>query len=514
MLIASALLQMGVFLFGGDDIFHKSFNFREILMPKFSEFFSIGLSQHALDFVDINTDFDTNVYVDPYAIEIRNDVWSVRASEYLRTFFLEVLDSLRQNKNERAEHLMSHLSEPRETYLGVSKGNPKGKGVGKKQARELIKAIENSSAYSTGLLSDFSEMSLYVEGMDRDKISDLTTNIIRELLIEYTQEQCNIFDITTSQYSSPAVWKNDKKEWQSCYVDLPYIEGRPILLIPKCIVRRRLTLDGQEFYNKQLTDFLIEEHKNANSSLVHTITKNKNGVIIEEKKVFKGEVRRQYPKNKSLIASMVSDNPHLLELYKSIAAKNPSLVTHFSEDQLSVTEVCNALINALQKIPYGQDGASEYQKCIVGVFTMLFFPSLIKPTSEWPVHDGRKRIDIVYTNAADAGFFSHRRDGPKTKADLIIVECKNYSKDVSNPEIDQLLGRFSHARGSFGILACRSIQDKASLSARCRDAALGQRGYIIVLTDDDILYMLRAKAEMDDNKIEGLLQLKYRELIN
>ncbi|MAY30793.1 MAG: hypothetical protein CL627_16600 [Aurantimonas sp.] len=100
-------------------------------MPRFSEYFKLGVSQHELDFVDISNEEDTSVYVDPYAIEIKNDNWSQAASESIRVFFKEVLDSLRDGDLARAEGLMSHLTEPKETFLGVSRGEPKGRGVGR-----------------------------------------------------------------------------------------------------------------------------------------------------------------------------------------------------------------------------------------------------------------------------------------------------------------------------------------------------------------------------------------------
>lgn len=64
-------------------------------MPKFSEHFLLNASQDHLDFVDVSNEYDTPVFVDPYGIEIRNDIWSGRASEYIRTFFIEVLEALR-----------------------------------------------------------------------------------------------------------------------------------------------------------------------------------------------------------------------------------------------------------------------------------------------------------------------------------------------------------------------------------------------------------------------------------
>jgi hypothetical protein len=57
------------------------------LMPRFSQSFGLGVSQHELDFVDIDTDHDTPVFVDPFAIEVRNDIWAARASEHIRVFF-------------------------------------------------------------------------------------------------------------------------------------------------------------------------------------------------------------------------------------------------------------------------------------------------------------------------------------------------------------------------------------------------------------------------------------------
>jgi hypothetical protein len=47
-------------------------------MPRFSEYFNLGLSQAQLDFVDVSNEYDTPVYVDPYAIEIRDDIFGQR----------------------------------------------------------------------------------------------------------------------------------------------------------------------------------------------------------------------------------------------------------------------------------------------------------------------------------------------------------------------------------------------------------------------------------------------------
>ncbi len=431
-------------------------------MPRFSTYFHLGLSQHQLDFVDVSNEQDTPVYVDPYAIEIRNDIWAEKASEYLRNFFLEVLEAIRTDSLSHAAHLMSHLTEPQETFLGVSCGIPRGRGVGFGQAQQLINGIRRSKAFKTGILADLSEMALYVEGIDRDKISDLTTNIIRQLLVQYTLGQCEIHGIEVNRYIGPPMWSPALQNWVAEEVALPYINKSPILLVPKYIVRRKLSLDSQEFYNKNLTEFFIAEHLRANDSLVHVIRRKKK----EIKKVYKGEVRRHHPKSKDLIADTIGQNPQLLELYREIAKRQRALEDFgFEEDAPSLSTVCATLITEFDNIKPGTSGASAYHKLAMACLTALFYPDLINPHKEWEINDGRKRIDIVFINSGDQGFFSQRRVDRNTHANIVIVECKNYSNDIENAELDQLIGRFDDNKGKFGIVTCRNV-DKPELLHR------------------------------------------------
>jgi len=477
-------------------------------MPRFSEYFELDLTQHQLDFVDVSNEYDTPVYVDPYAIEVRDDVWAAQASEQIRVFFTEVLDSIRAGDLERARNLMSHLTEPKETFLGVSRDDPKGRGVGRKQSGQLIDAIEASKAYKSGLLSDLSEMALYIEGVDKDKVSDLTTNIIRSLLVEYTQQQCELHGVPTENYNGPPFWDIGRRNWLSQIVQLPYIGGDPVLLVPKYIVRRRLSIDSQEFYNKQITDFLIAENLRANSSLVQVIKKTNKRVV------YKKDVREAVPKSKAMIAETIRAHPELLDLYKKIARQHSALTTFINDDEApTVTGVCATLAGLFEHISPGAKDADRYHNLVMGSLTALFYPDLILPRKEWDIHGGRKRIDLVFTNSADAGFFAHRRDDHAINANMVIVECKNYSSDIANAELDQLAGRFDHNRGKLGIMTCRSVDNSKLLLERCKDMAVRRLGYVIVLTDADITAMLTAKSQLEDERVHTLLHEKFRDLL-
>jgi hypothetical protein len=301
------------------------------------------------------------------------------------------------------------------------------------------------------------------------------------------------------------MWDKDRRNWVSRLVQLPFINGDAVLLVPKYIVRRRLSVDSQEFYNKQITDFLVAENLRANSSLVQTVK--------GEPKVFKGDVREQNPKSKNFIAEMVLANPELLELYKKIAKKQGAII-EFGDDGPTLIAVCRNLADMFAQVPAGHAHADDYHNLVMGALTALFYPDLILPEKEWEIHEGRKRIDLVFTNAADNGFFSQRRNDRKVGANVVIIECKNYSNDLANQELDQLLGRFDENRGKFGLITCRALEDGDRFLSRCKDAAVRSQGYVIALTDADIVQMLRAKSELRDSEITSLLHTKFRELLS
>lgn len=485
-------------------------------MPKFSSYFGLNAPQAQLDFVDVSNDEDTPVFVDPFAIEIRSDPWSNACAEDVRSFFDEVLSKLRSGDEQTVRYLLGQLHEPSETFLGLSSGKPKGRGVGAYQAYLLAEAIRNSEAFTSGQLEDLSELALYVEGINRDKVSDLTTNIIRKRLLEYTQSQCLLYGIDTEDYSGPPMWDSASAQWRSATVKVPYIEDDPVILVPKAIVRRSLSLNATDFYSKHVLTFLQSEHVSVHGSLSalvrgkRSVAEVKKGVV---KKPPKEKLRKVHPKSASLILDIVREQPNLLEYYKGLAAERRELLT-ISDDDSSLSYVCTLLAAKLPSIPTGQEHANEYHQFCMGALTAVFFPELAMPMVEWEINHGRKRVDIVFMNDAREGFLQQRRDAANTSAAMVIVECKNYSKDINNPEIDQLLGRFDNNRGRFGWLLCRSIDDKERLLDRCRDLAKGGSGFIITLTDEDMIELLKAKATLSDVRIQRLLMAKYRDLIS
>ena len=136
----------------------------------------------------------------------------------------------------------------------------------------------------------------------------------------------------------------------------------------------------------------------------------------------------------------------------------------------------------------------------------------MNPIKEHELNQGRKRVDIKFTNAAEVGFFRRMADSANTRSLNVFIECKNYSNDLGNPEIDQLLTRLDLRRGKIGFVLCRALVNDQLMLERCRDAARSDQGFVIVLTDDRVQRILNFVAEGKRDNISNYLFGLFAEL--
>jgi len=481
----------------------------------FSQYFNLNKSQYELDFVDIPVNNgDVPLFVDPYSISRRNDYWSVDCHNAIVDFFQGVIDQIIQNKEAVAKYMLSGLREPNQTRFGLSTGKtPRGRGIGGEQTNDLYAALADSTAVKTGFIKDLEECELLIEGIGRDKISDISTNIIRHKLIEYTQAQCELWNIATSQVPSGFVWNSVSKRWSNEYINLPVCNGRSVILVPKAIARFNLEFNHQEYYQHFVLNFLQEEQLSACSSLVRTL---RDGT---KRPPTKKSLKALHPLSKSYLYEFSKDHPEVLKRYKESKNYNPKeisvddLFLFIAQEEKTEQFDFGGLAKKLEAIPAGNESASQFHDCIVGILTAIFYPSLINPKKEQDIHDGRKRIDISFQNASRDGFFYDLPNIKKVPSGYVFVECKNYTSDPKNPELDQLSGRFSVNRGRFGFLVCRTFKDKQLFIKRCKDTAQDGRGFIIALDDNDIKQLLEFRNKKDFRGLNGFLDDRYKELV-
>ncbi len=479
------------------------------MCPRFSEHFDLNKSQAELDFVDIELDRDLALFVDPYALSIYPGKWYEDCNSLVIDFFSLLLSRIKDGQISEAFEMLSRLREPNDTRLGLSKGAPNGRGIGQKYAHSLYTRFLASRAVQTGKLSDISDCELMIEGISSDRISDMTINIIRQKLIEYTQSQCKLWNVPMQQVPSGICWDSEEKGWVNSYTDLPVYEDSTIVLVPKNAVRYRSIIDHQKYYRGYVLNFLQAEHLSANSSLVQVL-KNKKRVV--RKKV----LEKRFPLKKDFIADFAEKHPRTLENYKAdVKAGDRMLPPEGIEALQEQPRVIayDEIRVALRNILPGREGADEFHNLILGALDCIFSPDLMNPTKEEHVHNGRKRIDIVFDNCCNWGFFRNLKMQYDISCPFIFVECKNYSSDLNNPEFDQLTGRFSHRRGQFGLLVCRDKGDSERCLSRCKDALNDDRGCVIVLDDNDIDNLLEFKIMNEKDRIDKYMSDIMRQLV-
>lgn len=145
---------------------------------RISKIFNLNKSQPELDFTDIELNTDIMLFLDPHFLANRNDRWSQDATRTIRSFFQHLVTLLTNGKVEEARKLFSNLNEPNETCLGLSKNNPQGHGIGPEDTNKILESILHSKAIQSGLVDELEDCIIFVDNFNKDKLSDMTTNIL------------------------------------------------------------------------------------------------------------------------------------------------------------------------------------------------------------------------------------------------------------------------------------------------------------------------------------------------
>jgi hypothetical protein len=478
----------------------------KISATTFSEHFKLNKSQDELDFLDIYANQDMPLFLDPYGISAMGSKWGRECESQIATYFQYLIDSIQKGDKRTIQKLLNALHEVNEVSLGYSMSQPEGRGIGPKQAKEIQQAFENSQAAKSGDIRDIADCALMIPGINRDKISDITANILKRELILFTQKQCNLYSIPLKKVAVNNAFDYNTFTFTSFYTELPVINGKAKILLPLSSVRQDPQLSKEKYYRNFVLEYLKAEHSHAGDSLATVL---KNGKI----KVRIADLKNMYPIGTDFLYKFSKEHPQILEKYKSelrrTANKKTTPVLVTKRKVLSAKE----RIDIISNIRAGNADATSFHKIIYDSLIHVFGKRLSNPKAEVKINDGRKRIDIVFSNANNHGFFHDLNSLHHIKCPKIFIECKNYGHEIGNPEVDQLQGRFSNQRGNFGMLVCRSIKNKKDLLLRCRDVLHDRQGYIIVLDDNDITVLINFKEDGQEEKIDDFMNSKLDELI-
>ena len=138
-----------------------------------------------------------------------------------------------------------YFREIKQNWLGFSKSGNDGTGLGRNfaeaLARNLTAAFRDFGSETISNSSHLEKLGLLDGGVGRDHLSDFTTNLIKEFLLDYTQtfalqylnaDQRKRVNVTRVKFNYVS------RRWTTAYYDLPVVNGDYVILTPKEILTR------------------------------------------------------------------------------------------------------------------------------------------------------------------------------------------------------------------------------------------------------------------------------------
>ena len=283
-----------------------------------SSIFNLNVNGHRdLDFVDIDDVKDTKLFIDPYVIQALNDDFCIEAQKCINSFFRELFIACKARNLKRLRELLMHSSEPNETNLGMKSTSIYGKGATAGDLSVLFLEFYKLVSQNPTIENNPLALCMYIKNFDKDKMSDLITNIIRKQLYCFTMQQVDKYRLRLSDktVSLGYYWNYHSLIWEELKGKPFCANHRMILLVPKRIVRSRYIFNVECYIKQYILKVLQKEHLDNRSDLC-TQRETKGGKIklipptrkeLYSKEV-NGTVHKEYAFNYSLDNKKIEDD--------------------------------------------------------------------------------------------------------------------------------------------------------------------------------------------------------------
>lgn len=228
-------------------------------------------------FININVDADNRLYLDPRAVRLTKypQPFADDAVRCADTFLDTVTDCIFDGSPAarlRGEQYLQRFIEPWETRLGMAEEGFRGHGGAHQVGTWIWDTLTTDAAplVRIGMLHQLEDLPLFVDGVDRDITSDVTTRIMygpmarftEQVIVEYPEFFSGDHQVKTFRKQ---VWNPDSCEWDDEVFTLPVVNGKELLLVPIGWARPTLLMSSGRYYDTTLLSFAQMERAVRNS---------------------------------------------------------------------------------------------------------------------------------------------------------------------------------------------------------------------------------------------------------
>ena len=207
----------------------------------FSEVFRIENSRQ-YEWFDPILEIDSPLFVDPFAIFAdREERWR-NAHEEIIAYFHDAFEILAQSGLRKSHQYykrvisLMEFPEPEEFRLGYASKGTRGAGSGPGFAARIAESMALAIENGMQDIRHFEVLGVLVEGINCDRISDITCNLLKPHFISYTQEVCRTFSLPMQNMRlRHSAYNELRMRWEDGEFEVPVdpASGRPVLLVPK-----------------------------------------------------------------------------------------------------------------------------------------------------------------------------------------------------------------------------------------------------------------------------------------
>jgi hypothetical protein len=449
-----------------------------LIRPRLTDYHGIAASQADLDFAIPFFNEDVPLYVDPFLL------WRSpsQMDQALHTSLINAFNHLGSLLVAgRDDDAISHLiaaSECDEVGLGTS-ATRRGKRIGRDKAAEVLDLFRRIPQYSRSGFRHFEEIQFFVDGISKDRISDIACSFVKSFLIDFTTQQSEKHGIPVYKCQIENVYDYRAHTFNSeVDVALPINphDARPILFVPKRWLGFVPWLNYDEYFSSYCPqDDLSHAPEGLTKVEVLDYNRNNFGVVDE------------YVKTKERSFADCHNDPLF--------------------SQIPVTSARRKLA-ALKKLPTGKDGGADkkYEEILGQLLPSLLYPKLDFAQDQARTDSGVSIRDLIFYNTASTPFLADMLATYGSRQ--ITMELKNVAA-IERIHVDQLNRYLADELGKFGLFVTRNPLKRPERQ-RVIDLWSGQRKAVVTLTDDDITQMVELFESKQRDPLDVILK-KYNE---
>jgi hypothetical protein len=452
-----------------------------LIRPRFTDYHGVHVPQNELGFAIPFLNEDIPLYVDPFLLWKSPSMQDSGLHQILLAGFNHLGALFRDGHEAEAVEQLIVASECDEVGLGNS-ATRQGKRIGAVKAKEVLSLFQHVPYYRDHGFRHFEEIQLFIDGISKDRISDIACSFLKSHLIDFTHQECAARNIPMNEVEVQSVYHPGKKNFETVKARVPVHPetGKPLLVVPKHWLRYVPWISYESYFKGSCPQDDIAHEGEELTRLGVLIYNRKNFGIVDE-----------YIRERERTAEDCKIDPLFKQIPKLSARRK---------------------LAEIKQLPSGKEhGADQkYERAIGELLPTLLYPHLDFAQEQARTDSGVSIRDLIFYNSRTHDFLREIMDD--FSARQITFEMKNVA-EINREHVDQL-NRYLHDElGRFGVFVTRHPLKRARQQATV-DLWSGQRKAIVCLTDIDIEQMVEAFDSQQRHPIDVLVRsyVQFRRL--